>query len=99
MENEDPLLTGLLGQDSSADLDDMTDRLPTCFGCRRYRGDSLSCEAFPDGIPDDIASGDFDHHESHDGDHGLRFVLDEGNEMAVQIETEYQRLVGGSNPQ
>jgi hypothetical protein len=33
----------------------------------------LVCDAFPDGIPDDIADGRFDHIFPHPGDHGIRF--------------------------
>ncbi len=31
------------------------------------------CAAFPDGIPDNIARGRFDHRNSHPGDHSIRF--------------------------
>jgi hypothetical protein len=46
-----------------------------CLECRRYQG-AWSCEAFPemDSIPDDIATGEFDHTNPHEGDNGLRFV-------------------------
>lgn len=43
-----------------------------CPVCKHYLGD-LSCEAYPDGIPEDIITGQFDHKEQHNGDNGIRF--------------------------
>jgi hypothetical protein len=34
---------------------------------------AFTCAAFPDGIPQDIAEGAFDHANPHAGDHGIRF--------------------------
>jgi hypothetical protein len=50
-----------------------------CIACVRARWDG-TCDAFPEGVPDDIAFGMFDHREPHPGDHGLRFELHEGFE-------------------
>lgn len=33
----------------------------------------LICFAFPDGIPEDILNGEFDHKKPHEGDHGIQF--------------------------
>jgi len=35
-----------------------------CYNCEYYIGDS-ECVAFPDGIPEDILTGDFDHTKKH----------------------------------
>ena len=43
-----------------------------CLKCARFRGVG-TCAAFPDGIPGEIMSGEFDHEKPHVGDHGLRF--------------------------
>ena len=48
---------------------------PMCVVCDRIAGDrSFSCEAFSDGIPDEIAFRYFDHRKEYPGDNGLRFV-------------------------
>jgi len=55
---------------------------PRCHtrGCKFFIGvvgnepdERLACEAFPDGIPDEIAYGDVDHTKPYPGDHGIRF--------------------------
>jgi len=46
-----------------------------CFACQHlqdYEG-KLTCRAFPEGIPDEILSGDFDHSNAYEGDNGIRF--------------------------
>jgi hypothetical protein len=35
----------------------------------------MTCDAFPEGIPDDILWNKFDHRKPHDGDHGVRYEL------------------------
>lgn len=47
----------------------VTDQCPTCS---RYRG-LLACDAFPDGIPQEILSGLVDHADPYPGDQGLRY--------------------------
>lgn len=43
-----------------------------CFRCSNYTG-AKECEAFPDGIPQEIYSGLFDHSKEFVGDNGIRF--------------------------
>lgn len=57
-----------------------------CVLCKHYRAD-LTCDAFPQGIPQRIISGLHDHQEPYPGDHGIRFdpVDDEAAELVVQM--------------
>lgn len=43
-----------------------------CVLCSHYRFD-YTCEAFPEGIPLVIFTGEHDHREPFPGDHGIRF--------------------------
>ena len=49
---------------------------PLCYSCARFVDDLFDwhCEAFPDGIPQEIIDGELDHHEPIEGDHGLQFI-------------------------
>lgn len=50
-----------------------------CFNCRHLReeppsdGWGFACAAFPKGIPEEALTGNRDHREPVDGDHGVRF--------------------------
>jgi len=43
-----------------------------CICCSHYRR-LLTCDAFPDGIPEVIHDDRFDHRNPYPGDHGIRF--------------------------
>ena len=45
---------------------------PQCVDCR-WVGSGVGCEAFPDGIPAEIITGEHDHREPYPGDNGVRF--------------------------
>jgi len=41
----------------------------------------LACDAFPKGIPTIILKGEFDHTNEFEGDNGIRFEQDFGNQQ------------------
>lgn len=43
-----------------------------CVRCRHFRPDGL-CEAFPEGVPDEILANEHDHRQPYDGDNGVQF--------------------------
>ena len=53
---------------------------PICAICTRvdWRKGGPVCTAFPEGIPDAITEGLFDHRRAYPGDGGVRFELAEG---------------------
>ena len=53
---------------------------PMCVSCKRANN-SGTCEAYPDGIPEEIIMNDWDHRVPQPGDHGLQFVLKEGAQV------------------
>lgn len=72
-----------------------TTSVPICEACTRRRvpdeGWGYVCDAFPDGIPDAIYQGGFDHRRPYPGDHGIRFELDPSETMVLEI---YDQLTG-----
>jgi hypothetical protein len=52
-----------------------------CGVCVFYRKD-LKCEAFPDGIPESILTGQVDHSKPYEGDGGKRFTPKPGVTLA-----------------
>ena len=45
---------------------------PECINCLHWIKD-WKCDAFPNGIPDDIMYGDMDHRSPYKGDNGFQF--------------------------
>ena len=43
-----------------------------CIECKNYEM-MLSCRAFPDGVPEDILTGEHDHTKPYKGDNGITF--------------------------
>lgn len=67
-----------------------TPALPLCASCARLRaadalefGGGFVCEAFPDGIPEDIIEGGFDHRKPHGGDGGVLYEMRPGDEALL----------------
>lgn len=44
-----------------------------CILCKHYHLGDLTCDAFPDGIPAQIITGEIDHASPYPGDNGIRF--------------------------
>ncbi len=47
-----------------------------CMRCKHFHIEDVklhTCDAFPDGIPDEIWRGDNDHKKPNPGDHGIQF--------------------------
>lgn len=72
----------------------MTTRTPSqCMACARFVKESLTCQAFPQGIPPRISLGGDDHRQRAKGDHGLRFQQAEGT-AAQRAFAQWRRVFG-----
>jgi len=49
-----------------------------CWSCARKHRGAAACDAFPEGVPDEIASGANDHRRPFPGDGGLTYLPREG---------------------
>lgn len=57
-------------------------RQGNCIFCKHMHDDARTCDAYPDGIPDDLRYSDlgtntppFDHRKPYPGDNGIRFEI------------------------
>jgi excisionase family DNA binding protein len=47
---------------------------PLCYGCNHFHGiNSRTCDAFPEGIPNEIWIGTIKHDKPYPADHGIQF--------------------------
>ena len=47
---------------------------PMCVYCKHRIGVSVTCEAYPEGIPEEIFfTSEIDHREPYEGDDGIQF--------------------------
>lgn len=55
-----------------------------CLDCKHYQCLGV-CEAFPEGIPAAIFTGEHDHREPFEGDNGVRFeAVDEDEDEEAE---------------
>jgi hypothetical protein len=60
---------------------------PICLDCSRLgrvRKGNQTCAAFPQGIPDRIYVGVYDHRKPYKGDKGIRFEVAHGKESSLE---------------
>lgn len=49
---------------------------PICMGCRFFNHsepEGFTCKAFPEGIPEEIVMGDFDHRTPYPNDNDIQY--------------------------
>jgi hypothetical protein len=72
----------------------MTSRTPNlCRACERFNVLHGACEAFPEGIPDDILIFGEDHSKPFAGDHGIRFQPGKSLEQVEALQA-WQKTFG-----
>ncbi|WP_019176251.1 hypothetical protein [Methanomassiliicoccus luminyensis] len=72
-------------------------KVPLCFSCKRFHWDKdMRCEAYPDGIPNEIIWSKVYHTEPYKGDHGLTF-LDEDAPSDRQDSTLSEEVPSAGN--
>ncbi len=53
---------------------------PICHTCKHWNDNTLTCKAFPNGIPIAILTNEWDHRYPIGGDHGIQYELEKGAE-------------------
>ena len=71
--------------------------MPQCMDCKHLtRGGSLTCAAYPEGIPRTILLNEWDHRKPQPGDHDIQFAAMPGRRHYLD---DYEESVrGGSGP-
>lgn len=44
-----------------------------CHSCKHWKKGTLTCKAYPDGIPVGFFTGEYDHTKTYPGDHGILY--------------------------
>ena len=87
----------------------MQSATPLCYDCNYFHAvNSRACDAFPEGIPDEIWTGTIKHDNPYPGDHSIQFtpkflneylsVTKVANLFSVNPKTIYRALWSGSLP-
>ena len=56
-----------------------------CSFCK-HNGSDWNCTAFPEEIPDEILSNEFDHRLPHPGDNGVRFEPNDAEDARLMVQ-------------
>ena len=67
---------------------------PQCRSCKHLHDESMTCDAYPDDIPDEILLNKHWHTKPFPGDHGILYEpLDADDETASQHEPPVHPLL------
>jgi hypothetical protein len=67
---------------------------PICMWCKHFhRSGRLACDAFPEGIPQEIWYHQDYHIQPFPGDHGIQFDLDEERDEEIRLPADLRRLL------